>query len=166
MFQFRKLSAGFSPLLVGSLALCLMLVTATPAAAATVEERLTALESKVENLQGRVSTLETKMVQQTALNNVQTNQILSLQATVQKQQTDNVAQSNQIAALANKLIHVTRVGNSLVIRGANLHIVNGLDQTESVNGLGNLIVGYNEVRETGDLRTGSHNLVVGVRQNF
>src|SRR5688572_7113148 len=115
MFQYRTLSAGFDRLLASSFALCLILAAPSPAGAATVEERLTALESKVTNLQGRVSTLETKVVAQQALNNTQVNQILSLQATVEKQQRDNVARSSQVAALANKLIHVSRVGNDLFI---------------------------------------------------
>jgi hypothetical protein len=34
-----------------------------------------------------------------------------------------------------------------------------------VNGLGNLIIGYNELRGSGDDRTGSHNLVLGSRNN-
>src|SRR5215470_5571758 len=68
--------------------------------------------------------------------------------------------------------------NEVVITGANLRIVNGLGTTETTNGLGNLIVGYNELRRDDpichsstdpacrDTRTGSHNVVVGLEQNF
>jgi len=58
--------------------------------------------------------------------------------------------------------------NEVVITGANLRIVNGLGQTETTNGLGNLIVGYNESRSPNfpDTRTGSHNVVVGKENNF
>jgi hypothetical protein len=57
--------------------------------------------------------------------------------------------------------------NEVVISGANLRIVNGLGSTETTNGLGNLIVGYNEPRGFGsDTRTGSHNVVVGEFNNF
>jgi hypothetical protein len=68
--------------------------------------------------------------------------------------------------------------NEVVITGANLRIVNGLGSTLTRNGLGNLIVGYNESRQgtpecSGstdprciDNRTGSHNVVVGERHNF
>jgi hypothetical protein len=79
-----------------------------------------------------------------------------------------------------KLEHVTSETSAegfpeVIITGANLRIVNGLDTTESTNGLGNLIVGYNEPRfpgfvprdvEVGDSRTGSHNIVVGQWHNF
>ncbi len=52
--------------------------------------------------------------------------------------------------------------------GVNVQIVNGLDSTESINGVGNLIVGYQELgneREPDD-RTGSHYVVVGRRHNY
>ena len=84
-----------------------------------------------------------------------------------------------MAALEQLLKHVSREGNEIFITGANLHIVNGLGNTVTLNGLGNLIVGYNELRSsfpdcqsapTGpfctDSRTGSHNVAVGHRQNF
>jgi hypothetical protein len=58
----------------------------------------------------------------------------------------------------------------IVITRANLRIVNGLGTTETTNGLGNLIVGYNELRKDPtlppNLRTGSHNVVVGKELNF
>jgi hypothetical protein len=55
----------------------------------------------------------------------------------------------------------------LTISGVNVQIVNGLGGTETANGLGNLIVGYNEKdpRFTQN-RTGSHNLVVGTGNNY
>lgn len=66
--------------------------------------------------------------------------------------------------------------------GVNVQIVNGLDATNgypmdptalpgtgltTVNCLGNLIIGYNELRfPSGNDRTGSHNLVVGQGNNY
>ena len=73
----------------------------------------------------------------------------------------------RIATLEALLEHFSRDGNDVTIAGANLHIVNGTGTTTgTVNGLGNLIVGYNEVRGSGDDRTGSHNLVVGKEHNY
>jgi hypothetical protein len=47
----------------------------------------------------------------------------------------------------------------------NVQIVNGMGKTMNTNCVGNLILGYNELGNSWiDLRTGSHNLVVG-RQN-
>jgi hypothetical protein len=65
-------------------------------------------------------------------------------------------------------------GPNITFHNANIHIVNGMGQTQLVNGLGNLIIGYNDdpINEnnttlfaptalvSGD-RGGSHNLVMG-----
>jgi hypothetical protein len=86
--------------------------------------------------------------------------------------------AQRVAALETLLKHFSREGNEVVITGANLHIVNGLGSTDCLddqdneipdcpNGLGNLIVGYNELRGGDeDVRTGSHNVVVGRFNNF
>jgi hypothetical protein len=75
-----------------------------------------------------------------------------------------------ITQLESLLQHFRRDGNDIYIEGANLHILDGSYNTEgSVNGLGNLIVGYNESRVPDggtDIRFGSHNIVVGKRLNY
>jgi hypothetical protein len=89
------------------------------------------------------------------------------------------AMAERMATLENKLSAMTFDGaaNEVVISGANLRIVNGLGRTETTNGLGNLIVGYNEPRQANitcdpnlvscaETRTGSHNIVVGKEHNF
>jgi hypothetical protein len=77
--------------------------------------------------------------------------------------------AERMATVENKLSAMAFDGaaNEVVITGANLRIVNGLGATDTTNGLGNLIVGYNELRD-GDTntRTGSHNVVVGKFNNF
>jgi hypothetical protein len=73
----------------------------------------------------------------------------------------------RVAALESKLVYLTRTGTDMVISGANLYIVNGTGKTITANGLGNLILGYNEKRNDGtDLRTGSHRLVIGRFNNY
>ena len=60
-------------------------------------------------------------------------------------------------------------GTDVTLTGYNLHIVNGLSSTGTLNGLGNLIVGYNALGNTlgaGDVRTGSHNLILGDLNNY
>jgi hypothetical protein len=55
----------------------------------------------------------------------------------------------------------------LTITGINVQIVNGLGSTETQNGLGNLTVGYNELRGNGtDSRMGSHNIITGIYNNY
>jgi hypothetical protein len=77
--------------------------------------------------------------------------------------------AQRVADLEYKLQYVTGGDDEVVITGANLRIVNGLGTTNTTNGLGNLIVGYNESRVPiggTDSRTGSHNVVVGRELNF
>jgi hypothetical protein len=77
---------------------------------------------------------------------------------------------NRITVLEDKLAVVTFNASTgeLTITGANLRLVNGLGATDTINGLGNLIVGYNEERAhpSPNLRTGSHNVIVGGQNNF
>src|SRR5262245_15251781 len=91
--------------------------------------------------------------------------------------TAQVGQSleQRVEQLEYKLAHVTSGPDDVTISGANLRIVNGLGATNTINGLGNLIVGYNEHRSPQicgpvspciNERTGSHNVIVGRAQNF
>ena len=77
----------------------------------------------------------------------------------------------RVGALERTLTHVTSVTGAgglpeVRITGANLRLVNGLRATATTNGLGNLLVGYNEPRQGANVETGSHNVVVGQGHNF
>ena len=50
--------------------------------------------------------------------------------------------------------------------GVNVQIVNGEGKTESANGEGNVVIGYDEDREGKHEQTGSHNLILGEEQTF
>ncbi len=67
----------------------------------------------------------------------------------------------------NTLAGVSRDGDTIIFSGINVQIDSGAGSTdEIVNGLGNLIVGYNELRSSGDDRTGSHNVIIGKEHNY
>jgi len=56
---------------------------------------------------------------------------------------------------------------TLRVSGVNLQVVNGSGQTDgTLNGVGNLILGYSEPEPNGFDRRGSHNLVIGPRHTF
>jgi cell division protein FtsB len=83
-------------------------------------------------------------------------------------------QSGDAAALAAIFAGVSRTDDDIFFDGVNVHIRSGSGATNgntgsgpSVNGLGNIIIGYDEIR-TGDIneKTGSHNLVVGEEHNY
>lgn len=56
------------------------------------------------------------------------------------------------------------VGPHVIFEGVNLHVRNLGGSTDSVDGLGNLIVGYNA--DVGWNRTGSHNMVIGNNHGY
>jgi hypothetical protein len=57
-------------------------------------------------------------------------------------------------------------GPHVILTGANLHIRNGTGATyPAINGVGNLVVGYNEA-PLSPSRGGSHNLIVGPEHNY
>ena len=75
------------------------------------------------------------------------------------------------ALLANAVLSTADInglsGPHLIFSGINVHLRNGSGQTNTANGLGNLVIGYNEGTLVSDTnRTGSHNLVVGPEHRF
>ena len=72
----------------------------------------------------------------------------------------------RIAALEALLVGVTRDGDTLLFDGMNLQVVNGGGMTEVMNGLGNIVVGYNWDWGDAATRTGSHNLIVGDNHTY
>ena len=168
-------------------ALCLLalpaLVAAQPSTAfvkrlSDVEALAAKLAQTVEDLQRRNQALGTQL-------STQASTIASLQTALAKEVADRTAYTDaqaaaalaaaraysdtRLAPVSDKLIHVSRSGSNLFITGANLHVRNGLGATQGINGVGNLIVGYNESRgqpASPDVRTGSHNIVTGTGSNF
>jgi hypothetical protein len=88
-------------------------------------------------------------------------QITSLQGSVANLQ-------NVQLDIQNKLQFVTVSGTDMFVTGANLNIRSGLGSTEAgPNGLGNIIVGYNEIQISPvPPRNGSHNIVVGSSHGY
>ena len=87
------------------------------------------------------------------------------------------------ALLRSKLerFSVSSDGREITLKGANLRLVNGEGSTDTVNGYGNLIVGYDEEtlsypfydpegaaseKEGGSRKGGSHNLVIGTENSY
>jgi hypothetical protein len=71
-----------------------------------------------------------------------------------------------------RVLCASQVGDDVFFEGCNVHVRSGSGATDgdtgagvSVNGLGNLIVGYDESNGIND-KSGSHNLVVGERHSY
>lgn len=75
----------------------------------------------------------------------------------------------RISELETKLASVSleNSGQDVIFTGVNVHVRNGTGSTDGINGLGNLIVGYN-IDSFGPVasRTGSHNLIIGDEHSY
>jgi hypothetical protein len=142
----------------------------TPAKAGEVNGNFTAVKTAVDDNDARIGALITR--------------VAALEA-----QLTNVTALNAYLSLQTVNGHPT-----VRVTAANFQVVNGKGNTDSVDGLGNLIVGYDELRPEGpadscskflgdaaptkdsceasggtwakDHKSGSHNLVVGSRHNY
>ena len=78
---------------------------------------------------------------------------------------DLEARIEVLEAALVKLACITTQGSGdvpdIVFQGCNVHVRNGQGSTQTTNGKGNLIVGYNEEGSSSKERGGSHNLVIG-----
>ena len=82
----------------------------------------------------------------------------------------------QIEELEQKVLELetltgsmTADANNVYFTGINLQIRDGTGDTQCAgpcNGLGNLIIGYDESRTSGSDKSGSHNFVVGMNHNY
>lgn len=95
-------------------------------------------------------------------------QLVALQTQVAKLQAivhDNQAKLAPVELSFDEINGLA--GPHMIITGVNLHLRSGSGATDTaVNGLGNLIVGYNELAEFTLPRIGSHNLVVGRANSY
>lgn len=172
-------------LFLGSLLLSSL--TSAWAISPTVESliaRVEALQYQVAQLQSQLSAAQAQVgALQDALTN-ETSARLSADLALQAQITAaNVAglqaRMNSLETLTSSMTADT---NNVYFTGVNVHIRNGLGSTSGVgdpcgpslscessqtNGLGNLVIGYNEAIDfPSSERNGSHNLVVGANNRY
>ncbi|MCG8435149.1 MAG: hypothetical protein MJA83_14070 [Gammaproteobacteria bacterium] len=122
----------------------------TPAVASEVNANFTAVETEVDDHAARIAQLEAT--------------IATLQATIATLQASSVDDLSTYVTVS-----IDNQGNPAVfVTGANLHVRDGTGTTATnpPNGLGNLIVGYDEARAVASNKSGSHNLIVGSQHNY
>jgi trimeric autotransporter adhesin len=141
-------------------------ITSLEATVAAQNGELTLLGSTSSSQSSQIAQLERKVSSQAT-------EIGALRTEITSLETFSARQSEQLELLNSLLMHFSRVGNDLYIDGANLNIRNGTghswgDQYEwppNGNGLGNLIVGYNEA-DSDQSHSGSHNLIIGPYHSY
>ena len=79
-----------------------------------------------------------------------------------------VIKSNTVLGL-DGLLQLTQDANgfnTVLFSGANVQVINGNGATDSSNGLGNIVIGYNKSNEVFIDRNGSHNIILGDEQTY
>ncbi len=143
-----------------------------------VESDLAALDTRVDTVDTRSSTNAGAVsTLQTSVAGVQS-QVTSFAADVQSNSADVAAvvstqgvQDGRLSALESKTASMSATtidGRAAVVfDSVNLHLRSGSGSTAgTVNGLGNLVVGYDEARTSGSDKSGSHNIVFGRQANY
>ena len=88
-------------------------------------------------------------------------------ALVNTQKELEIVKSNTVLGLDGLLTHQEIDGqDTAVFNAVNLQVQNGTDATNALNGLGNLIVGYNANISGAVNRIGSHNIILGDDQSY
>lgn len=144
---------GFALLMVFGLAWLVGQQVARPLAAQqtgglpALERRVGALEARVNSLQQTNTGLEDRLAQVDG-------ELDALNA--------------RLRVVKAKTAPISVAGIAFTITGKNVFIQDGSGATASDTGLGNLTVGYNGSRAPfeADVRTGSHNLIVGDSHNY
>ena len=111
------------------------------------------LVSRFTSLQSEVSALKALQLQVTPLKALQS-KVAVLEAALETKQ--------------DAMDCLYQVGTDLYVDACNLHVQDGTASTFTTNpnGLGNLIVGYNEHHPDGSEKTGSHNVIVGAFHTY
>ena len=138
--------------LIVAVVLCAVAIAPQGAFARTTSQRLATLEKTVSSLSKTVKSQKSK--------------IASLSSRLSTVEHSSVMHLSPYVSLETTTINGL-AGPHVIFTGVNLHVRSGAGQTDDANGLGNLIVGYDEMlASTETSRTGSHNLVVGHGNKF
>merc|ERR1740136_640314 len=121
-------------------------------------------------LQSEIRTEMRDMINQEVASLRQELHELRLRIPVQSTQASNEKNSSRNLKEENMNCATSIVGNDYFFDGCNVHIRNGRGMTATANGLGNVILGYNEVDDDNGnrrhVRTGSHTLVIGPSHSY
>ncbi|MBC8101398.1 MAG: hypothetical protein H7Z41_02260 [Cytophagales bacterium] len=149
------------------------LMQSDPAHAQSPGMSLASLVGQINDLRSQVSALDTKVAAEETKTSALTVRLSSLEN--QHAALYSVAINStlpKVTALENKTAPLTLSGTNLTLSGVNVRIVSGSGNTDDTTGLGNLTIGYNLTRSgqtnptQPDIRTGSHNLIVGDGNNY
>jgi hypothetical protein len=165
-------------LLLAALVTSIVLLAGTATAGAAtltlkgLAKTVAALQKKVDGQAAKI-TLQEKTIASLTNDLASAKQTIAALDTSVQGHTTTLANAAPVLAIApyislSSLALDGVAGPNIVISGANLHVRSGAGSSYTANGLGNLIVGYNEPPESPAVgyRGGSGNLVVGKENSF
>lgn len=125
----------------------------TPAVATEVNQNFTAVKTEVDDNDGRIALLEATLATlQTTITSLQ-NTVTAQAATITNLQSQLATVNNSNVMALNPYLTVDTSsdprGPLLQFSSVNMQLINGTGSTASANGLGNLIVGYDEADSSG-----------------
>jgi hypothetical protein len=130
-------------------------------------------QSVILDLGARIETNESAIIALQTHADANELDIIALQSSVSTVQADIADIHSSPISELNSFVSVEYdeiegvYGPHVIFEGANVHIRSGYGQTnDNSTGLGNLIVGYNELLGITWSRDGAHNLVLGIRNGF
>lgn len=135
-------------------------VSDTPARAADVNNNFSQVKSAVDDNDGRITTNASKIdALQASIQQLQ-NDLAAAQSAISTLQSTVASQNITINNLQNSLSNVVSLNQYLTVSsdsrgplvqfsGVNVQVINGMGATNTVNGLGNLIIGYDEIDDSG-----------------
>lgn len=126
---------------------------------ASLTAQVKTLKTQVAGLQSQVSTLQSNHTSDSSA-------ISTLQGQVSSLSSNESTDASNISGLKTLLTGFSRATDpngyeTLTVSGENIQLINGSGSETTNDGLGNLIVGYNDNGFFPYSRTGSHNLIVG-----
>lgn len=131
--------------------------------------RITSAESTLNSLSTTVGQLDTRVTTAQNLANSNKSRLDGVEPTVASHTSSINSLNGRAQSLETKTSSMTNSadGKQVYFTGVNLHVRSGSGSTTGVvNGTGNLILGYDEARTVDSQKTGSHNLVLGRRNNY
>lgn len=117
-------------------------------------------QTTIDNLTSENQAQQTTIDNLTTENGTQQDEIDALELRVDALETNPVTLP---ACLTTEAVDGQAI-DDIVFNGCNVHVRDGSGDTVGANGLGNLIIGYDENAD--DTKTGSHNLVVGPYHSY
>jgi len=123
------------------------------------------LKAEITSLKTTVSAQANAVLSNSSKTGITSSQVSAISANSAKTGITS-SQASAITSNSAKTKAMSVNNNTVRFTGVNVQVVNGTGSESSINGLGNLIVGYNSKRSSGSNRTGSHNLVVGNKHNY